>query len=223
MAVEQRVTDSHAVRPSLDVDGALSEVRSAHRRLWRRRRRNSAVVVFAMSVAAIGLGIASVENASTDVATGPVDQSATTEVEPRDEQIFGIIELPAPSVASGGSIDVTFRVRNRSGAPKTAISCGGLFYAVLAPVGEPPPPVARTLCAQTFSVPEGESVYPLVLDAHVQSCSSDPSSTGTDVPRCEPDGGMPPLPPGEYEVVIDGPFGELQMPVPDREQIRVTD
>lgn len=96
MTIEERLSEVRTRRPAVDVDGALGQVRSEHRR--RRRMRGTAAVGLAGAamMTAIAVGIGSPNDQSTNVATGvsqPSDEPAVTGVSsPPDSPASGLPE-----------------------------------------------------------------------------------------------------------------------------------
>lgn len=60
------------------------------------------------------------------------------------------------------------------------------------------PSVGWLLCAVPFTIPVGESSWPVTVVARYGGCGK---GSDTDLPRCI-DGRPPPLPPGEYRAML---------------------
>lgn len=62
------------------------------------------------------------------------------------------------------------------------------------------PPVAWFTCSQRFTIPAGQSRYPVTVQASYSQCSQGRPQHG--LKPCMPAGRMPPLPPGIYQAKL---------------------
>jgi len=85
-------------------------------------------------------------------------------------------------------------VENNTGHPVRAWGCLTLFQIVLFSDTYRPTPVWAT-CLQSFTIPAGESSYPVTVDASYLQCAEHGPRGG--LKGCL-DGKPPPLPPGTY-------------------------
>lgn len=106
------------------------------------------------------------------------------------------IELASTTVAAGETLSGRLVVFNNTGRDLKVIGCGSIFQVALANDAVEPE-IVWNLCAQEITVPEGESTYPVSVQARRATCTTGPAPSST--PTCEPDGSPPPLPPGNYE------------------------
>jgi hypothetical protein len=74
--------------------------------------------------------------------------------------------------------------------------CGSLFQVVLGN-DNIHPDVLWTQCLQLFTIPIGESSYPVRVDATYLGCS--PGRPQGTLLACKPNGQTPDLPPGDYQ------------------------
>lgn len=119
---------------------------------------------------------------------------------PNDPGTTATFHLSAVTMAAGTSIPGTVQVNNQSpdGAVETS-TCGSFFVAVLHREATDQG-YTRPQCAEPFVVPLGRSSYPVTAKASYLSCTN--GEAVGDLPACLPDGSMPPLPPGTYDVRI---------------------
>ncbi len=120
--------------------------------------------------------------------------------EPRREGgATATFHLSAVTMVAGTAIAGTVQVSNRSPDDVETTTCGPYFVAVLhgdaADQG-----FVRPRCAEPFVIPLGRSSYPVTAKATYLSCVNGEAVGG--VPACLPDGSLPPLPPGTYDVRI---------------------
>jgi hypothetical protein len=119
---------------------------------------------------------------TTAGAEGGLDQAAGVQAR---------LRLDSTTMAAGASMDADLVVDNNTGGTLEVLGCRSLFGVALSSETFEPF-VQWPACAQRFTLPKGESTYHLTLRATYSSCG------GADRP-CADDGGMPALPPGEYE------------------------
>lgn len=139
---------------------------------------------------------------------GEADQQLHVEREDHEpaapSKVTASLKLDATTVVVGGTLRGTVTVDNRSGAPIEGTTCGDYFIATLRNE-EYGQGVARTLCEGPFTLPEGTSTYPVSVTAVVTGCTPGEIVDSNFGLRCNPDGSMPALPPGEYQVRVDDP------------------
>ena len=107
------------------------------------------------------------------------------------------IVLPTQVIVAGSAISGQVVVENPTGHAIQATGCGSLFQVALASA-EIRPIIAWDKCRQQFTIPVGESRYPVQVSGSYQGC--DASAHGK-IPACV-NGGVPPLPSGEYAAVL---------------------
>jgi hypothetical protein len=116
------------------------------------------------------------------------------------------IVLPVSTMAAGSSISGKVVVENNTGHALLATGCKSLFAVALGS-DQISPDVVWPMCLQTFTIPEGESSYPVIVTASYSTCSP---------PLCTD----PSLPPGDYRAML---FQQtIVVPVPPPIPIRVT-
>jgi len=103
--------------------------------------------------------------------------------------------LPSRTVTAGSSLSGLAVVENNTGHPVRAWGCLSLFQVVLFSDTYRPSPAWAT-CLQSFTIPVGESSYPMTVDASYQQCAEHGPRGG--LKGCLADGKPPPLPPGSY-------------------------
>jgi hypothetical protein len=103
--------------------------------------------------------------------------------------------LPSRTVTAGSSLSGRVVVENNTGHPVRAWGCLTLFQVILFSDSYRPSP-AWAACLQSFTIPVGESSYPVTVDASYLQCLEHGTHGG--VKGCLPDGRTPPLPPGTY-------------------------
>jgi len=132
-------------------------------------------------------------------------------------KVTASLQLDATTVPVGGTITGTVTVVNDSGAPIEGTTCGDYFVGSLSNE-EYQQGVARALCLRDFTIPEGTSTYPISVVAAVNGCTLAEVEDQSLGPRCNPDGSMPALPSGEYQLRID----DAQQLVPAIDPVTVT-
>jgi hypothetical protein len=127
------------------------------------------------------------------------------------------VVLPSLAMTAGSSMTGRAVVDNNTGHAIRAWGCLTLFQVALVS-GTYQPAVAWLTCAQTFTIPAGESSYRVTVEASYLQCHQGrPQGT---VRACLPGGQPPPLPPGDYHAVLFQ-AGHL-VPVPPAIAVRVT-
>jgi hypothetical protein len=90
-------------------------------------------------------------------------------------------------------------IDNSSGHEIHAYGCLTMFQLALVSSSYHPA-IAWFDCAQSFTIPRGRSIYPVIIAASYSQCSSARPANATRA--CLPDGHTPPLPPGRYRAVL---------------------
>jgi len=105
------------------------------------------------------------------------------------------IELPSTTMIAGSTMSGRVVVENNTGHEIAAKGCLSVFQVMLGNAAIHPDP-AWYDCVQELPIPVGESSYPVTVTAAYSGCDT----TGANgVQKCLPSGGVPPLPPGDYE------------------------
>jgi hypothetical protein len=86
-------------------------------------------------------------------------------------------------------------VENNTGHPLNATGCGRLFQVALGNA-KIRPNALRLECAMPFTIPVGQSSYPVKVAASYPACNSDGPQGA--IPACQANGQPPALPPGDY-------------------------
>ncbi len=127
------------------------------------------------------------------------------------------VVLPSPAMTAGSSMPGRVVVENNTGRAIRVSGCWRLFQVALAS-SKYQPAVAWPTCSQTFTIPAGESSYPVTVKASYSQCS--PGRPQGAVRACLPDRQPPPLPLGDYHAMLFQ-VGNL-VPVPPAITVRVT-
>jgi hypothetical protein len=107
--------------------------------------------------------------------------------------------LPARTMAAGSRMGGRLVVDNNTGHTIGGVVCISDFKVLL--VGAKARQEAAWLqCGQHFTVPAGESSWPVEVDAFYLICGN--SMPFGDTPPCLRTGRAPPLPPGVYKAVV---------------------
>ena len=109
------------------------------------------------------------------------------------------IVLPSQTMTAGSSMSGYVVVQNNIGRAIRVSGCVNLFQVLLTS-STYRPPVAWFTCLQRFTIPVGESRYPVTVWASYSQCSQGGPQHG--LKACRPDGRMPPLPPGTYHAKL---------------------
>jgi hypothetical protein len=118
------------------------------------------------------------------------------------------LSLPSSSVLAGEVLEGEVVVQNDTGEPVDIEGCGSPYQVVLRNA-EVQQTANWTNCLQTFTLPVGESRWPVSLSASYNSCTTDTGSTGR---RCGPSGLPPALPIGTYDATVEHVDGAPQPP-----------
>jgi hypothetical protein len=122
--------------------------------------------------------------------------------------------LPSSTMPAGSGMQGELRISNNSGTDIQAIGCGSLF-AVALRSETIEPEVIWTTCAQTLTIPVGESSLPVAIRASYSECSPDPPLQRP----CNADGHPPALPPGDYEATLYQSTNVVPAPAPVAVQV----
>lgn len=116
--------------------------------------------------------------------------------------------LSADTMAAGSTIAGTVQVYNNAEEAIERTTCGAYFVAVLE--GDAATQLySRPRCNEAFVIPPGSSSYPITAKATYLTCINGEASEL--VPACLPDGTMPPMPAGTYEVEVDQPDDSIEV------------
>jgi hypothetical protein len=102
-------------------------------------------------------------------------------------------------MTAGSSMSAHVVIENNTGRAIHASGCLTLFQVALES-GSYHPTVAWFDCLQSFTIPAGQSSYPVTITASYLQCS--PGGPGDSSKACLPGGRMPSLPPGVYRAVL---------------------
>ena len=104
-------------------------------------------------------------------------------------------------------------IDNNTGHPIQASGCLFLFQVALTSTTYHPA-VAWFLCLQAFTIPAGESSYPVTVQASYNQCSQGRAHRG--IRACLPNGRPPPLPPGACHARLFQPAISFQLRLPSQ-------
>jgi len=125
--------------------------------------------------------------------------------------------LPSRTVVAGSSIFGRVVVDNSTGRPVPVWGCNFLFQVLLVGRGYQPVP-AWPACLQRFTIPVGESSYPVTVAARYNQCSRS-GGQGPILP-CMADGQPPPMPDGVYRAIVY--VSDHRLPAPAPVTVRIT-
>ena len=109
------------------------------------------------------------------------------------------VVLPSRTLAAGSSMSGQVLVENTTGHAIHVSGCVKLFQVLLTSSAYRPV-VGWLTCLQRFTIPVGESRYPVRVWASYSQCSQGRPQHG--LKPCRPGGRMPPLPPGTYHAKL---------------------
>jgi hypothetical protein len=121
------------------------------------------------------------------------------------------VVLGSRTITAGSAVAASVIVDNNSGRAIRVTGCLGLFQVVLTS-STYHPDVAWPLCAQTFTIPVGQSSYRVKVEATYSSCGQD-GPQGT-LKSCLPGNRIPPLPPGRYHARLFQAGHVVAVPAP---------
>jgi hypothetical protein len=184
-------------------------LRTRRSRDRRNRLATGSLMLLALAGAVMLPGLLDTERSTTDAAVASSGQKAPV------GSVTARLTLSATSVRSGDALTGQITVENNSGRPVATTGCGGMYQVLLVGGKYPMSPV-WTLCLQRWTIPVGQSTYPVTVRAAYNSCSFDKGQP----PVCPPSGRPPPpLPAGEYAATA---FSGPNVPVPAPLQVTVT-
>ena len=165
------------------------------------------IIAIPAAIVVIAVGVIGIVDATTRTTTSSVTQftesapavsdSLSTVPPVSGGTLTARIELTAHTLAAGSTMPATVIVEN-SGAEFQVSTCGDYFAVVLANKSVPQSGPPRPQCLEAMTIPNGTSSYPITISASHTLCDE---ISGKGYP-CLPDGGMPPLPPGEYRTIL---------------------
>lgn len=125
------------------------------------------------------------------------------------------VVLPALTMIAGSSMSGHVIVENKSGHELHAAGCGALFQVALVNALTQQGPVWRG-CLEEFTIPIGDTTYPVTVRASYLGCSENGQSGFT---TCLTSGGPPHLPPGGYHATLFE--SDTVVPIPPAITVRV--
>jgi hypothetical protein len=206
----------------------IARVRARGRQIRARRRLGfagvTALVVIGIAAPAIAIGTRSSETHRIPPATVSTTRPPST-VDPRVDMSTSI-ELPDREVVSGSEVHATLVITNNTDQPvplDTPGKCAGKWAILLrSPTASQDKTWTMECGAPNGTVLEpGANRFPFSIPTTYTTCSGDDSGATTGIVHClpGPGGGVPPLPPGDYEAVLatrDPGFLPSAPPVPVR-------
>ena len=145
------------------------------------------LAVAGIAVAATSLGA---DRSAGDASTLP--PAGVTSTSPAAGPATARLSLSATSARAGDSVAGVVTVENQTGRPLRVTGCGSIYQVMLVGGDQRGAP-ASLACRQVFTIPEGQSTYPVQVRATYDSCADAESAH-----PCPGDGRLPPLPQGEY-------------------------
>jgi hypothetical protein len=196
-------------RPNMSLNGQSVSVADAERpavppliaAAERSDRRNLLIVGVVAAVVIASVLLWGGDDGSTEEATPPPPLSAR-------------IELDAQTVTIGGTIDGRVVVANNTGENIHVIGCKQIFKVALANE-EYAQQIGWLMCAEPFTIPTGESSYPVTVRAEHLGCVGGPPYQPDDI-RCDS-----PFPPGDYEARLYQGYNGRKVPEPPPADVRV--
>jgi|SRR5215470_430006 len=127
------------------------------------------------------------------------------------------LELPARTMPAGSSMSGHVVIENNTGGAIHTSGCLSLFQVALVS-SRYHPAIIWFACLQSFTIPAGQSRYPVTVAASYGQCGQ--AGPGDAAKACLPGGHMPALPAGIYRAVL---FQARHLvPAPPPITIRVT-
>jgi hypothetical protein len=174
----------------------IARVRARGRQIRARRRLGiaglAALVVIAIGAPAIAIGSRST---SHSIAPSHVDSAA---------DLTADIELPGDEVVTGSEVHGTLVVVNNTARQVTLEGpgeCHGKWAVTLTNTSVQPDVAFTQECgSERMVLAPGANRFPFTLSTSYHACSN--SSNPAEMVRCLPGGGIPPLPPGNYQAVL---------------------
>ncbi|HEX4258012.1 MAG TPA: hypothetical protein VH089_23175 [Streptosporangiaceae bacterium] len=119
--------------------------------------------------------------------------------------------LDARTVAAGAQLPGRVIVDNQTGHALHIHGCGDLVQVTLSS-RHYHPALAAPDCAETLTVPTGQTTYRVRVLASYLTCSNGDAEAG--IPKCAPGPKLPPLPPGTYQASLDATASFVPAPPP---------
>jgi hypothetical protein len=126
------------------------------------------------------------------------------------------VVLQSTTMTAGSSMSGHVIVENNTGGALKRDGCGSLFSVFLSNTFITPHPFFPA-CIQIFTIPVGQSSYPVTVDATYLECAG-PLGNGRPCSERNGHAVMPSLPPGEYQATL---WGNI-VPTPPPIAVRVT-
>jgi hypothetical protein len=131
-----------------------------------------------------------------DVSAG-LSPASTVPPQPKTKGLVAArLDLPSRTIAAGSSMVGRVVVDNDTRHALHVGGCGSLFAVALASDTYHPDVLWR-LCLQPFTIPTGQSSYPVTIEARYLWCSANASQAV--LRACRASGQPPALPPGNYQ------------------------
>lgn len=166
------------------------------------------------SVALLAL-VAAVAGCASHGAAPAADPHTTASAAPVSVRVV----LPSRTMTAGSQMSGRVVVDNTTGHAIHTGGCGSVFQVALTSRTYHPK-VAWTTCLQLFTIPAGNSSYPVTVRATYLACSE--GHPGGGLKACLPGMKPPPLPPGTYHAKLFVQ-GKLFAPAPPAIPVHVTE
>ena len=127
------------------------------------------------------------------------------------------VVLSSQTMTAGSSMSGQVQVDNNTGHAIHVSGCQNLFQVLLTR-GTYRPLAGWPLCLRRFTIPAGQTSYPITVSASYSQCAQ--GGPGHGLQTCLPGGRPPPLPPGDYHAMLEQ-SGDLVW-VPPALTVRVT-
>jgi hypothetical protein len=121
--------------------------------------------------------------------------------------------VPKTHVVAGQVISGQVVVHNNTEAAVRFVGCGIPFQVLLVSANYHPMP-GWPACGGLVTIPIGQSSYEVQIRTTYDQCVAPPGSSPPDMPRCQPDGRPPPLPPGRYQATTFAANDAVPVPPP---------
>jgi hypothetical protein len=167
------------------------------------------VVVLALFV----VGCASASNLAAGRGAGvpPAAHRRAAATPARHHLLSARVMLPSQTMAAGSRMTGHVLVDNSTGHAIHVSGCLNLFQVLLTS-STYRPAVAWAACLQQFTIPAGETRYPVMVWASYSQCGQGRPQHG--LRACLPCERMPPLPPGTYHARLFQVHHLVQVPPP---------
>jgi hypothetical protein len=192
-------------------DELIARVRARGRQIRARRRLGiasiTAVVVIGIAAPAIAFGMHSSEPHRVPPATVSTTRPPSTVAQQPDLVVS--IELPSNTVVAGSQLHGTLVIDNTTGHAvplDTPGECAGKWAVELTSPTASQHTAWTLECARGKTVPlaPGASRFPFTITTTFSSCTNSTGPGSLDIVHClsGPAGGIPPLPPGDFEAAL---------------------